>query len=90
MTSADPGSLSCDVLRTELDAWLDGGTSPAMAAAIEAHVASCSACARQLAHDRAYRRAMGRLSADARGPRAPAGLRDRLERLLSGDGGSTH
>jgi anti-sigma factor (TIGR02949 family) len=84
MSSPDRDGASCDEMQIALQALLDREQSTSDETNVWAHVAACDRCARALAHDRALGRALDRLKAAGR---APASLRERLRRLLSGGGG---
>src|SRR6201995_1537847 len=71
--------MTCDEAKILLHALVDGELDAGHARDVEAHVATCAACAAKLKDFRAMRAAM--TSADLK-EKAPAHLRSRIEALL--------
>jgi anti-sigma factor RsiW len=70
----------CPAFDEDLSAWIDGELAAARRAAVEAHLASCHACAARAEELRAVDRALRALAA----PAVAADLRERLGQRLSG------
>jgi len=71
--------MNCDVARELLGAFVDGEASPDTVREIEAHLAACPACAREMA---AIRNLAARLSPKGPAPAAPPQLWSAIERRL--------
>ena len=71
--------MSCDEARPLLHGLMDGELDPSRTRAVEAHVASCEACAAELAQFRQMRTAMRH---EGMTFAAPAALRSRIEAAL--------
>jgi putative zinc finger protein len=66
--------MNCQQTRELLSAWVDGDATAAQRGAVEAHLATCAECRRELEH---LSRTLTLLR-DAEPPRAPAGFVDRV------------
>jgi len=71
--------MTCDDAEVLLHALIDGELDAGHARAVEAHVATCTRCAAQLA---AYRDLAGKLSGINLRPAVPLGLRSRIDKAL--------
>ena len=71
--------MNCDAVKSQLFVYADGEASPAVARAIDAHIAGCAACRGLLELEGAFRELyVERLRPD----QAPPALRRRVERLF--------
>lgn len=82
MSASRRSELPCQAARAAIDAMLEGALVADAAKRLEAHLATCPACAQQVARERRYRDAMVRFG---RAESAPDSLRARVAVLLDED-----
>lgn len=75
--------LSCDDVREQAGAWIDGEIAPGLVAAMAAHAATCRGCAADIDAQRATRALVGQHAVALRGT-APAELRAAVARQVRG------
>lgn len=73
------GGISCREAAEGLYEWLDGELDPEAEAAVGTHLETCARCYPRLAFERSFLEAVNRA---ARGPKAPADLRERIMQTL--------